>query len=128
VTSGKSGGGGAYPSGGAAGRREESSGTAAFASGEGAPVFVVECDEVLQLRRGKGVRKLQEIARIGARGGANRGMADGGGAQPESEEGGAFGGQRRWSRCGERWGKVWRSRGGQRGVGDGGADGRSGTF
>jgi hypothetical protein len=35
-------------------RREESSGTAAFVSGEGAPVVVVECDEVLHLRRGKG--------------------------------------------------------------------------
>jgi hypothetical protein len=31
----------------AAGRREESFGTAAFAGGEGAPVVVVECDEVL---------------------------------------------------------------------------------
>jgi hypothetical protein len=37
----------------------------AFVGGEGAPVVVVECDEVLQLGRGKGVRKLQEIARIG---------------------------------------------------------------
>jgi hypothetical protein len=58
VTSGKSGGGGSYPSGGAAGRREESSGTAAFAGGVGALVVMVECDEVLQLGRGKGVRKL----------------------------------------------------------------------
>jgi hypothetical protein len=65
---GKSGGGGAYPSGGAALRREESSRTAAFANGEGAPVVVVECDEVLQLRRGKLVRELQEIARIGGSG------------------------------------------------------------
>jgi hypothetical protein len=54
VTLGKSAGGGAYPSGGAAGRREESSGMAAFTGGEGAPVVVVECDEVLQLGRGKG--------------------------------------------------------------------------
>jgi hypothetical protein len=54
VTPGKSGGGGVYSSGGATGRREESFGTAAFASGEGAPVVVVECDEVLQLGRGKG--------------------------------------------------------------------------
>jgi hypothetical protein len=50
---------------GAPERREESFGTVAFARGEGAPVVVVECDEVLQLGRGKGVRKLQEIARIG---------------------------------------------------------------
>jgi hypothetical protein len=39
-----------------------------FADGEGAPVVVVECDEVLQLGRGKEVRKLQEIARIGGSG------------------------------------------------------------
>jgi hypothetical protein len=68
VTPGKSGGGGAYPSGGAAGRREESFGTAVFAGAEGAPVVMVKCDEVLQLGRGKGVRKLQEIARIGGLG------------------------------------------------------------
>jgi hypothetical protein len=53
VTPGKSGGGGVYPSGRAAGRQEESSGTVALAGGEGAPVVVVECDEVLQLGRGK---------------------------------------------------------------------------
>jgi hypothetical protein len=47
VTPGKSGRGGVYPSGGASGRREESSGMVAFAGGEGAPVVVVECDEVL---------------------------------------------------------------------------------
>jgi hypothetical protein len=68
VTPGKSGGGDAYPSSGAVGRQEESSETAAFTSGEGAPVVVVECDEVLQLGRGKGVRKLQEIVRIGGSG------------------------------------------------------------
>jgi hypothetical protein len=68
VTPGKSGGGGAYPSGGVAGRREESSGTAAFTNGEGASVVVVECGEVMQLGRGQGVRKLQEIARIGGSG------------------------------------------------------------
>jgi hypothetical protein len=68
VTPGKSGGGGAYPSGGAAVRREESSGTTAFTGGEGAPVVMVECDEVLQLGRGKGVRILQEIVRIGGSG------------------------------------------------------------
>jgi hypothetical protein len=58
VTPGKSGGGDAYLSDGSAGRREESSGTAAFAGREGAPVVVVECGEVLQLGRGKRVRKL----------------------------------------------------------------------
>jgi hypothetical protein len=38
---------GAHRNGGSTTRREESSGTAAFASGEGAPVVVVECNEVL---------------------------------------------------------------------------------
>jgi hypothetical protein len=45
-----------------------SSGMAAFTGRERAPVVVVECDEVLQLRRGKGVRKLSEITRIGGSG------------------------------------------------------------
>jgi hypothetical protein len=49
-------------------RREESFGTAVFTDEEGASVVVVECDEVLQLGRGKGVRELQEIARIGGSG------------------------------------------------------------
>jgi hypothetical protein len=110
VTPGKSGGGGAYPSGGAAGRREESSGTAAFADREGAPVFVVGCDEVLQLRRDKGVRKLRGLE---TREGAHRGVADGGGARLESERGRGF-------RCDAREGD-------RRGLGDGGADGISGA-
>jgi hypothetical protein len=59
---------GAHWNGGSTARREESSGTAAFTDGEGAPVVVVECDEVLQLGWGKRVRKLQEIARIGGSG------------------------------------------------------------
>jgi hypothetical protein len=41
-------------SGGAAGRQEESSGMAVFTSREGAPVVMVKCDEVLQLRRARG--------------------------------------------------------------------------
>jgi hypothetical protein len=44
----------AHWNGGSTVMREESFGTAAFAGGEGAPVVVVECDEVLQLGRGKG--------------------------------------------------------------------------
>jgi hypothetical protein len=52
----------------AAGRWEESSEMVAFTGGEGAPVVMVECEELLQLGRGKGVRKLQEIARIGGLG------------------------------------------------------------
>jgi hypothetical protein len=49
---------GAHQNGGSTMRQEESSGTAAFTGGEGALVVVVGCDEVLQLGRGKGVRKL----------------------------------------------------------------------
>jgi hypothetical protein len=90
VTPGKSGGGGAYPSGRAAVRREDNSGTAAFTGGEGAPVFVIECDEDLQLRRGKRVRKLQKIVRIGGSGRSSPGIADGGGARPKSERGRGF--------------------------------------
>jgi hypothetical protein len=128
VTLGKSGGGGAYPSGGAARRREESSKTAAFAGGEGAPVDVVECDEVLQLERSKGVRKLQEITRIGGSGRSSPGnggrwrrsagiRAREGFRWPEAGGPGAGSGG---EKCGAREGD-WR------GVGDGGVDGVSGA-
>jgi hypothetical protein len=109
-------------------RREESSGTAAFA-GEGAPVVVVECDEVLQLGRGKGVRELQEIARIG---GSGRSAPGNGGRWRRSagirttEElpvagGGGPGAGSGGERCGTR-------ERGRRGVGDGGADDVSCAF
>jgi hypothetical protein len=42
---------GAHRNSGSTVRREESFGTAAFTGGEGAPVVVVQCDEVLQLGR-----------------------------------------------------------------------------
>jgi hypothetical protein len=45
---------GVHRNGGSTTRREESSGTAAFAGEEGAPVVVVERNEVLQLVRGQG--------------------------------------------------------------------------
>jgi hypothetical protein len=48
--------------------KEERAGKAAFTGGEGAPVVVVGCDEVLQLGRVKGARKLQEITSIGGSG------------------------------------------------------------
>jgi hypothetical protein len=121
---GKSGGGGAYPRGGSVGRREERSGTAAFTDGEGAPVVVVDCDEVLQIGRGKGVRKLQEIVMIGGsersspgNGGrwwrsagirAREGLPVVGGGGPSMGSGG--------KKCGAREGD-------RRGVGDGAADG-----
>jgi hypothetical protein len=65
---GKQEGAGAHRNGGSTVRREESSVMVAFASGEGAPVVMVECDEVLQLWRVKWVRKLQENVRIGGSG------------------------------------------------------------
>jgi hypothetical protein len=118
-----------YPSGGAAGRREESSGTTAFAGGEGAPVVVVECDEVLQLGRGKGVRKLQKITRIGGSGRSSPG--NGGRWQPSAEiraregllvAGGGGPG------TGSGVKSVALERGAWRGVGDGGADGVRARF
>jgi hypothetical protein len=117
---------GAHWNGGSTVRQEESSGTAAFAGGEGVLVVVVRSDEVLQLRRGKGVRKSQGIARIGDSGRsspgsggrwrcsagirAREGLSVAGGGGPGTGSSG--------ERCGAR-------EGGQRGVGDGGADGVS---
>jgi hypothetical protein len=40
-------------------------------------------EEVLQLGRGEGVRKLQEIPGLEAQGRAHRGEADGGGGRPK---------------------------------------------
>jgi hypothetical protein len=104
---------GAHRNGGSMVRQEESSGTAALAGGEGAPVVVVKCDEVLQLEKGKGVRKLQknyEDWRLGKElTGEWRMVAVLG---QNSSEGGASGGRRRWCGRGERWGEVWRSIGG----------------
>jgi hypothetical protein len=100
VTSGKSGGGGAYPSGRMVGRRRKTFGAATFIGGEGAPVVAGEGDELMQLRRGEGVRGLQEIAGIGSSGRSSPGS----------------GGRRRWSivgSSGESWVLERRS---QRGV------------
>jgi hypothetical protein len=113
----------AHRNGGSTVRREESSRTAALTGGEGAPVVVVGCDEVLQLGRGKGVRKSQEIARIGDSGRSSPGnggwwrrstgirvkerLPVAGGGGPGAGSGG--------ERCGAREGD-------RRGVGDGSAD------
>jgi hypothetical protein len=84
---------------------------AVFTGRERAPVVVVECDEVLQLRRGKGVRKLSEITRIG---GSGRSSPWNGGrwrrsAKIQVREGLSVAGGG-GPGAGERWGKVWRSR------------------
>jgi hypothetical protein len=113
----------------AVGRREESSGTAAFAGGEGAPVVVVECDEVLQLggARGEAIARNSKDWRLGEELTEKWRTVAALGWNPS--EGGASDGRRRWTGRGERWGKVWCSRGEVwRGVGNGGADGHSGTF
>jgi hypothetical protein len=119
---------GAHRNGGSTARRDESSRTAALAGGEGAPVVVVRCDEVLQLGRGKGVRKLQEIVRIG---GLGRSSPGNGGRWRRSAVirareglpvagGGGLGVRSGGERCGTRAGD-------QRGAGDGGANGVPGA-
>jgi hypothetical protein len=75
---------GAHRNGGLMVRRCKQRRAAAFVDGEGAPVGGDGGCGVLQHRRGKGVRKMQEIAGIGSSGGAHRGAADNGGARPES--------------------------------------------
>jgi hypothetical protein len=105
---GKQEGAGAHRNGGSTVRREESSVTVAFASGEGAPVVMVECDEVLQLWRVKWVRKLQENVRIG---GSGRSSPGNGGRWRRSAgiqvreglpvtEGSGLGVGSGWERCG----------------------------
>jgi hypothetical protein len=59
---------GVHRNGGSTVRRCKRRGAAAFIGGEGAPVVAGGGDEVLQLRRGEGVRDLQEISRIGSSG------------------------------------------------------------
>jgi hypothetical protein len=61
---GRWGGGGAHLNGGTAERRRRGLGVAAFVGGEGSPVVAGVVEEVLQLGRGEGVRKLQEIPGI----------------------------------------------------------------
>jgi hypothetical protein len=78
---------------------------AAFVGREGAPVGGDGGCGVLQHRRGKGVRKLQEIAGIGS----SRRSSPGSGGRRRFSAGihegeGAAGGRRRRSGCGEQWG------------------------
>jgi hypothetical protein len=81
---GQGGEGRAHRNGGSTVRQCKRRRAAKFVSGEGAPVVTGGGDEVLQLRRGEGVRDLQEISGIGCLGGAHRWVADDGGARPES--------------------------------------------
>jgi hypothetical protein len=76
-------------------------------------VVMVECDEILQLGRGKGGEEFArncEDWRLGAKlTGEWRTVAALG---QNSSEGGAFGGWRQWSGWGKQLGEVWCSRGG----------------
>jgi hypothetical protein len=74
---------GAHRNGGSTVRWRKRHRAVAFVDGEGAPVGGDGGCGVLQHRRGKGVRKMQEIAEIDSSGGVHQGVADGGGARPE---------------------------------------------
>jgi hypothetical protein len=117
VSPGRWGGGGAHPNGGTAERRRRGLGAAAFVSGEGSPVVAGVVEEVLQLERGEGVRKLQEIPGIGSSG---RSLPGRGGRWWRSAEirGGeaGSGGQRQWFGCGEWRGGSSARESGRRGV------------
>jgi hypothetical protein len=90
---------------------------AAFVGGEGPPVVAGVAEEVLQLGRGEGVRKLQEIPGIGSSGRSSPGRGGRRRRSAEFREGEAgSGGRRRRSGCGEwRGGSSTRERG-RRGV------------
>jgi hypothetical protein len=111
---------GAHQNGGSTVRRCKRRRAVAFISGEGAPVGGDGGCGVLQHQRGKGVRKLQEIARIGSSGRSSPGS----GGQRRCSAGicggeGAAGGWRRRSGCEERWGGSGAREKGSERSGDG---------
>ncbi len=108
---------GAHRNGGSTVRRCQRHRAAAFVGGEGAPVVAGGGEEVLQLGRGEGVRKLQEIPGIGSSGKSSPGRGGRRRRSAEIREGEAgSGGRRRRSGCGEwRGGSSTRERG-RRGV------------
>jgi hypothetical protein len=80
---------------------------AAFVGGEGATVGGDSGCGFLQHRRGKGVRKMQEIAGIGSSGRSSPGSGGRRRCSAGIHEGeGAAGGRRWWFGCGERWGGL----------------------
>jgi hypothetical protein len=111
---------GAHRNGGSMVRRRKRHRAAVFVGGEGAPVGGDGGCGVLQHRRGKGVRKLQEIAGIGSSGRSSPGSDGQRRCSAGIREGEwAAGGRRRRSECGERWGvSVARDEGSER-SGDG---------
>jgi hypothetical protein len=111
---------GAHRNGGSMVRWRKRHRAAVFVGGEGAPVGGDGGCGVLQHRRGKGVRKLQEIAGIGSSGRSSPGSDGQRRCSAGIREGEwAAGGRRRRSECGERWGgSVARDEGSER-SGDG---------
>jgi hypothetical protein len=110
----------AHRNGGLTVRRRKQHMAAAFVGEEGAPVGGDGGCGVLQHWRGKGVRKLQEIAGIGSL----RRSSPGSGGRRRCSTGiregeGAAGGRRRRSRCGERWGGSGAREEGSERSGDG---------
>jgi hypothetical protein len=96
---------GAHQNGGSMVRRRKRHRAAAFVGGEGAPVGGDGGCGVLQHRRGKGVRKLQENAGIGSSGRSSPGSRGRRRCSTGIREGeGAVGGWRWRFGCGERWG------------------------
>jgi hypothetical protein len=111
------GGGGAHPNGGTAERQRRGLGAAALVGGEGSPVVTGVVEEVLQLGRGEGVRKLQEIPGIGSSGKSSPGRGERQRRSTEIHEGEAgSGGRRWWSGCGEWRGGSSARESGRRGV------------
>jgi hypothetical protein len=96
---------GAHRNGGSTVRRRKRHRAAAFVGGEGAPVGGDGGCGVLQHRRGKGVRKLQENTGIGSSGRSSPGSGRRRRCSAGIHKGEwAAGGRRRRSGCGERWG------------------------
>jgi hypothetical protein len=107
----------AHRNGGSIVRRCQRRRAAAFVSGEGAPVVAGVVEEVLQLGRGEGVRKLQEIPGIGSSGKSLPGRGGRRRRPAEIHEGEAgSGGRRRRSGCGEWRGGSSAQESGWRGV------------
>jgi hypothetical protein len=90
------GGGGAHPNGGTVERWRRGLGAAAFIGGEGSPVVAGVVEEVLQLGRGEGVRKLQEIPGIGSSGKSSPGRGGRRRRSAEIHEGEAGSGCGEW--------------------------------
>jgi hypothetical protein len=111
---------GAHRNGGSTVRQCQRRRAAAFIGGEGAPMVAGGGDEVLQLRRVKGVRDLPEISRIGSSGRSSSGSGRRWRCSARIHEGeGVAGGRRQRSSCGERWGSSGAREKGSERSGDG---------